>query len=69
MSDTIKKIKSHMDSIGLSPYKLSKDHGFPKSSLSDWFTGKAVPGIDSVEKLCSVLGLELRFVTAKKQKE
>lgn len=61
MSSTINKIKAHMDSCGLSAYALAKDHGFPRSSLSDWFSGKSVPSIGKVEKLCKALNLSINI--------
>lgn len=52
------KLRSLLDSSGMTAYRLAKNSGVPSSNLSDFLNGKKMPTDDVLSKLAPVLGVE-----------
>lgn len=46
-----------MEKAGVSAYRLSKETGIPQSGISQYKSGKVVPGIDKIEKIADYFGV------------
>lgn len=61
MNDDIReKVKSRMKELGLSQYKLDKEHGISQAAVSRFLSGKRYNVPDEIHKLLEVLGLNLK---------
>ena len=59
MSAIKQKIQSEMQISGISINALAKSSGVSKSQISRWLSGKSDLTIETLGKLCDVLGLNL----------
>ena len=46
----------------VTPYKVSKETGISRSSLSDWKTGRSTPKTDKLEKLAGYFGVTVDYL-------
>ena len=49
-------------SRNVTPYKVSKETGISRSTLSDWKTGKSTPKTDKLEKLAGYFGVTVDYL-------
>lgn len=58
------------DSKNLTDYRVAKDTGIPKSTFTDWKTGRSEPKLDKLQKITDYLGVPINVLTdARKKKE
>jgi hypothetical protein len=53
-------IRRAVESSGRTPYAISLESGVPQAVLSRFLRGERGLNLDTAEKLCRALGLELR---------
>lgn len=49
------------DKKGITDYQVSKDTGIPKSTFSDWKSGRSKPKADKLKILADYFGVEIGF--------
>ena len=49
------------DSKGLNDSEVAKYGGFPKSTFSDWKSGKSMPKTDKLIKIANYFGVEVSY--------
>lgn len=52
-----KKYVQLRDSLGVTDYRVASDTGIPKSTFSDWKSGRSVPKIDKLQKIATYFGV------------
>ena len=52
-----KKYVQLRDSLGVTDYRVASDTGIPKSTFSDWKSGRSVPKIDKLLKIATYFGV------------
>jgi len=57
--DVHNRIKDLADERGLSPYELAKRSGMAQSSLYNMFERKTMPKIETLERLCKGMGIDM----------
>ena len=57
--DVLGKIKSLQEERGWSTYKLAYEAGLTQSTLSNMFSRKTCPSIDTLSKICHAFGISL----------
>ena len=56
-----KKYVELRDKNGITDYQVSKDTGIPKSTFSDWKSGRSKPKADKLKILADYFGVEVGF--------
>lgn len=56
-----------MDERSISAYKLSQDTGIPQSGISQYRSGKIVPGLDKAQIIANYFGVPVDFLLAGKK--
>ena len=46
---------------GVSDYRVAKDTGIPKSTFSDWKSGKSMPKTDKLIKIANYFGVDIGY--------
>ena len=46
---------------GVSDYRVAEDTGIPKSTFSDWKSGKSCPKADKIKKLADYFGVSIEY--------
>jgi transcriptional regulator with XRE-family HTH domain len=59
MFDVLGRITELREERGWSVYRVAKNAGIPQSSMNTWYTKKATPPIDAVEKICRAFDISL----------
>ena len=57
--NVLEKIKKMQQERGWSTYKLAYESGLTQSTLSNMFARGTCPTVDTLEKICSALGISL----------
>ena len=52
-----KKYVRLRDSLGVTDYRVASDTGIPKSTFSDWKSGRSVPKINKLQKIATYFGV------------
>lgn len=56
------KLCKLMDERSISAYKLSKETGIPQSGISQYRSGKVVPGLDKAQIIADYFGVSVDFL-------
>lgn len=57
--DILGRIREERDKRGWTDYELAENCGLSQSTISTWYSRNIEPGIASIEKVCSGLGITL----------
>ena len=57
--DILGRIREERDKRGWTDYELAENCGLSQSTISTWYSRNIEPGIASIEKVCSGLGISL----------
>ncbi len=49
------------DKKGVTDYKVSKETGIPKSSFSEWKSGRSKPKADKLKKIADYFGVTIEY--------
>lgn len=49
------------DSLGVTDYRVASDTGIPKSTFSDWKSGRSEPKVDKLQKLANYFGVSIEY--------
>jgi transcriptional regulator with XRE-family HTH domain len=53
------KYEALKEKKGVTDYQVSKDTGIPRSTISEWSSGKYIPKIDKLLKLAEYFGVSV----------
>ncbi len=56
-----KKYVQLRDSLGVTDYRVASDTGIPKSTFSDWKSGRSEPKVDKLQKLANYFGVSIEY--------
>lgn len=56
-----KKYVALRDAKGVTDYKVSKETGIPKSTFSEWKSGRSQPKLEKLIKLADYFGVEVTY--------
>lgn len=56
-----KKYVQLRDSLGVTDYRVASDIGIPKSTFSDWKSGRSEPKVDKLQKLANYFGVSIEY--------
>ena len=56
-----KKYEELRDKQGITNYKVSKDTGIPKSTFSEWKSGRSNPKVDKLKILADYFGVSIDY--------
>lgn len=59
MSELLNQIRSAIEASGISRYRIAQDTGIDQGHLSRLMNSKGGTSVETVEKLCHYLGLEV----------
>ena len=57
------------DQKGMSDYQVSKDTGIPRSTFSDWKSGRYVPKAEKLQKIADYFGVSVEYLRTGKDTE
>ena len=58
------------DKAGITDYKVAQDTGIPRSTFSEWKSGRSKPKADKLKKLAKYFGVPMEyFVEEESEKE
>ena len=57
--DILGRIRAERDRRGWTDYELAEHSGLTQSTISTWYNRDIEPGVASIEKICSGLGISL----------
>ena len=57
--DIVKKIDMIRVKKGWTFYKLSQESGISQQTFTKWLSGKTIPSIPALEKVCNAFGISL----------
>lgn len=63
-----KKYVQLRDSLGVTDYRVASDTGIPKSTFSDWKSGRSVPKIDKLQKIATYFGVGIEALLEDEEK-
>lgn len=49
------------DSKGVTDYRVAKETGIPKSTFTDWKTGKSKPKVDKLKKIADYFDVTIEY--------
>ena len=49
------------DKKGVTDYQVSKDTGIPKSTFSEWKSGRSKPKVEKLKILADYFGVDVRY--------
>jgi len=64
-----KKYVQLRDSLGVTDYRVASDTGIPKSTFSDWKSGRSEPKVDKLQKLANYFGVSIEYFLEGCEKE
>lgn len=53
----------------VTPYKIWKETGISRSTLSDWKNGKSMPKADKLQKIADYFGVSLEYLMTGREKK
>lgn len=56
-----KKYVALRDKKGVTDYRVSVDTGIPKSTFSEWKSGRSAPKVDKLKKLADYFGKPIEY--------
>ena len=62
-----KKYVQLRDSLGVTDYRVASDTGIPKSTFSDWKSGRSTPKQDKLQKIADYFGVSVDFLITGKE--
>lgn len=63
-----KKYVQLRDSLGVTDYRVASDTGIPKSTFSDWKSGRSVPKVDKLQKIATYFGVGIEALLEDEEK-
>lgn len=64
-----KKYVQLRDSLGVTDYRVASDTGIPKSTFSDWKSGRSEPKVNKLQKLANYFGVSIEYFLEGCEKE